>query len=649
MRYVENRQTMNTPKISLCMIVKDEEEMLTRCLASAKDFVDEIVVVDTGSRDRSVEIAEGFGARVRHHPWEDDFSKHRNQSIGYASGDWFMYLDADEEIVESTGRWIRKAVLDQDVDSVTFEFVSLYGGGKKSLHTQQRLFRLDRGIHFKGRIHNRVVGVRSTRLYPVRVLHYGYDLDQERARLKHERRIRILEKEIEEDPVNPIHHHYLAVSHLSAPDYEKAAEQAAHALALIEGSGDEKNFFYAWTHYVSASSLHRLGRLREADEVCRLGLSRFPDDPDLLFASCETAFASKDSSSLLEYATRYLSVHERFAARRERAGQMHWVTYDQSWKIAWFLAVRGLWAGDHNGFQEGSKKALDLAASKGEVYHATARYYIDTGDFEKAKGQLEKAALEGLRTEEIIYSWIELSIRLKDTVQEVGHWGEFLDRFPGKKTMMMEEVERALDQGRLQDGRKLLQALLSRDPANRRVLSLSIRLGLLFLEAGIPAESKDLLQSVHSIHETEPAPCVGLAILHWKAGDLQSCSLMLDQTLNLLGTPMETEIVSIEELGALFALIGERFLFYGPSEAAVLCYRTALELNCSPFSVHHGLAMAYKKGGRYQESLSHLRTGMSMSADTETLLSEMGELYRLLGNSEAAEFCLRKSQRTSSQ
>jgi len=59
---------MSTPTVSLCMIVRDEEEMLPRCLASVKDFVDEIVVVDTGSSDRTVEIAQGFGARVYRHP-----------------------------------------------------------------------------------------------------------------------------------------------------------------------------------------------------------------------------------------------------------------------------------------------------------------------------------------------------------------------------------------------------------------------------------------------------------------------------------------------------------------------------------------------------------------------------------------------------
>ena len=87
----------NKPTLSLCMIVKDEESMLANCLKSVNGYVDEIIVVDTGSSDRTVEIAEEHGAKVFHHQWENDFSKHRNQAIGYASGDWILVLDADEE------------------------------------------------------------------------------------------------------------------------------------------------------------------------------------------------------------------------------------------------------------------------------------------------------------------------------------------------------------------------------------------------------------------------------------------------------------------------------------------------------------------------------------------------------------------------
>lgn len=84
--------------ISLCMIVRNEGWILSRCLASVRALVDEIIVVDTGSTDQTVEIAESFGARVYHATWENDFSKARNISLQHATKDWILVLDADEEI-----------------------------------------------------------------------------------------------------------------------------------------------------------------------------------------------------------------------------------------------------------------------------------------------------------------------------------------------------------------------------------------------------------------------------------------------------------------------------------------------------------------------------------------------------------------------
>jgi glycosyltransferase involved in cell wall biosynthesis len=87
-----------TPKISLCMIVRNEEDFLADCLRSVRDVVDEIIVVDTGSTDSTPAIADGFGARVFEHRWKDDFSEARNRSLDHATGDWILVLDADETI-----------------------------------------------------------------------------------------------------------------------------------------------------------------------------------------------------------------------------------------------------------------------------------------------------------------------------------------------------------------------------------------------------------------------------------------------------------------------------------------------------------------------------------------------------------------------
>lgn len=95
----QSTQKHKRQSLSLCMIVRNEEQNLSECLDSVKNVVDEIIVIDTGSTDETVGIAESYGAQVEHFPWCDDFSKARNESIKYASGDWILWLDADERLL----------------------------------------------------------------------------------------------------------------------------------------------------------------------------------------------------------------------------------------------------------------------------------------------------------------------------------------------------------------------------------------------------------------------------------------------------------------------------------------------------------------------------------------------------------------------
>ena len=99
MQIIKNGKTSMTQKsISLCMIVKNEENNLRDCLNSIKEYVDEIVVVDTGSTDRTLKIAEEMGAKTSTYIWNDDFSAARNASIELATCSWILWLDADDRI-----------------------------------------------------------------------------------------------------------------------------------------------------------------------------------------------------------------------------------------------------------------------------------------------------------------------------------------------------------------------------------------------------------------------------------------------------------------------------------------------------------------------------------------------------------------------
>ncbi|MCA1994613.1 MAG: glycosyltransferase family 2 protein [Coleofasciculus sp. S288] len=94
-----NKNPQVKPSLSLCMIVKNERQNLPRCLASVKSYVDEMIIVDTGSQDGTPKVADEYGAKVTYFEWCDDFAAARNYAISQSSGDWILMLDADEELV----------------------------------------------------------------------------------------------------------------------------------------------------------------------------------------------------------------------------------------------------------------------------------------------------------------------------------------------------------------------------------------------------------------------------------------------------------------------------------------------------------------------------------------------------------------------
>lgn len=146
--YRKNGVTM---KISLCMIVKDEEETLARCLESAKTLADEIVIVDTGSKDGTVEIAKTYTERVFFFAWEDDFAKARNFSFSRASGDYLLWLDADDVITPGNAEKfceLRRTLAQTPCDTVMCPYET---GGL--VYLRERLLKNCSDAKWRGHVH----------------------------------------------------------------------------------------------------------------------------------------------------------------------------------------------------------------------------------------------------------------------------------------------------------------------------------------------------------------------------------------------------------------------------------------------------------------------------------------------------------------
>ena len=153
--------------VSLCMIVKNEEDVLARCLESVSDLVDEIVIVDTGSADRTREIAERFTSRVYDFTWVDDFAAARNFAFSLAEKDYCMWLDADDVLLEADRAAFEtlKETLDPDVGVVMAKYNTGFDevGNVTFSYFRERLIKNHAGMRWKGAVHEAVTPVGRVR------------------------------------------------------------------------------------------------------------------------------------------------------------------------------------------------------------------------------------------------------------------------------------------------------------------------------------------------------------------------------------------------------------------------------------------------------------------------------------------------------
>lgn len=227
--------------VCLCIIARDEEAFLNDCLNSAKDVVDHIVLVDTGSTDRTVEIARTHNAEIHSHEWTDSFAEARNVALSHATGDWILVLDADERLDEKSKHVIIRAVNRADADAYEILIRNYRSEGPSAevfSHRTCRLYRNRPEYRYRGRAHEAIVPSieaadgKVARLDAV-IHHYGYRPEMMDERGKNERYIRLLMADLNDDP-GDVHCLYnLGAAHWSSGDYDKAVhyfDQAAKSM-----------------------------------------------------------------------------------------------------------------------------------------------------------------------------------------------------------------------------------------------------------------------------------------------------------------------------------------------------------------------------------------------------------------------------------
>ena len=270
------------------MIVKNEEENLQRCLNSIYDMVDEIIIVDTGSTDKTVDIAKKFGAKVHYVKWNNNFSEARNESLKYASKDWILILDADDEFYMEDRKTF-KVLLDSNLDEKAiyyFETLSYYGNsiqnGDIAVNINPRLFKNNRGIHYEGEIHNQLVfkqGEYNAICDSIKIHHYGYLDNMIISKDKRNRNISILKKQIKNNINKAFAYFNLGNEYSSLDDTTNALECYYKSYEDFD-SGRGYSFILILRIIISN---YNLGKYNEALKFINIGIKHYPKCTDIYF------------------------------------------------------------------------------------------------------------------------------------------------------------------------------------------------------------------------------------------------------------------------------------------------------------------------------------------------------------------------------
>lgn len=328
-------------KISACLITKNEENNIARCINSFKDVVDEIIVVDTGSVDSTVKIAKKLGAKVFYYKWNNSFSDARNYAIKQAKGNWIIFLDADEYFFGNTGLNIRPVVKSfhnrREIDAIECRLLNLSEGGEKIISSNStiRIFRNDKRIRYQGRIHEYVskdgnsIFTASVGDDQILVCHTGYG-SKNLGHSKAVRNLELLLDELNTGNAYPQLHAYLSITYSQFKDHENVIK---HAKQFLD-SGCSK-FQQIVTVYIKLiwAMVETGYDFQDICQVMEQAIKDFPDHPDLYFTQGKLLLKEGRYSEALEALSKSLKFGSSYS---NMAQSTSWPSY-----ISEILALMG--------------------------------------------------------------------------------------------------------------------------------------------------------------------------------------------------------------------------------------------------------------------------------------------------------------------
>ncbi len=274
--------------ITVAMIARNEERFIRQCLQSVKDVADDIVVIDTGSDDQTVALAEQEGARVISRPWPKNFAKARNWALDEVTTPWTLMLDADEVLLGDDIPNLLDGVSHPTADAYNIRIVSLTDRAEDLSEARvTRLFRNDSRVRWEGRIHEQIIpaiGRAGMTLGPldVRLMHYGYLNEVMADRGKLQRNLELLDQSIKEPGTSEWKAYMYwqrAQTLMALQRLDEAVKDMKQAISLTHPTAALQPLFWLTLAKVYTAKKD----FRKIHQTIREGLLLFPDYTDFVY------------------------------------------------------------------------------------------------------------------------------------------------------------------------------------------------------------------------------------------------------------------------------------------------------------------------------------------------------------------------------
>jgi len=597
---VNRKSEIVNPTLSLCMIVKNEEKFLPGCLESVKGFVDEIIIVDTGSTDNTIEIAKRFGAKVYHHAWENSFCKARNYSLKYATCDWILILDADEEIDKKDVHKLKEVIKDpvgkdhagcEATHRVNVIYLPVFskhkGENGLSAAASARIFRNHLGFHYEGIVHNALIFSGPVKKVNIKAYHHGYNQDEEQMERKFLRTSTLLKEQIKTNPEDPNPYQYLATAYLERKKYDECIQAALKAIELYERH-DKSSRLLLLTYYTISVAYRNKNELENAKKCSLRAIELYPHYIDHYDILSIIYFLQKDYKKFFNFTKKFLELLKEINENPSTVLEVPYNTLKNAWLSYSRMSIVFFKLGKEHKGVNALKSAVKCANNVWEPYFVIAKHFFGENDFDKA----ERFFNEGLELDpgnkSILYYMAEMYEKSGFPDKALVQFRKITEYYPddipaqyrlGLLFINAEKYDEAIDSfkkvinkdtehtgalfnmavacesvGDNIQAKDIYSNILTRKPDNAEAL---VRSGSLYLNESNFTKAKECFLNTIKLDKYLIEAYLALSKIYICLNDLEGCVNSCDELMKNLSLPRNVTINSVYDLSKLYVNIGK--------------------------------------------------------------------------------------------